>query len=267
MPTHNADESAVLAAANAAHAKLRLSRISIALDSLRGSPTTTLSSSPTYQQQEGYLLAVQQVQQQSLTDARQHYISLSRKEATPPGGIPEWQAYMDRLAYYRQMGYSLARSQPDQWRDAVLETVEAGLQVEDARRKPEPWVADPAEDPNVTLSPACAEHLLLFEESQVATVVDFDTHSSPRSDTVNTPGYDTDPGTPYISEPGTETDSVSSGPMSPMDDFSYHDLPGSAKAPSPISLHNYLSYPPVHIFHRQFLAPADAPKSKPFSYE
>ncbi|KAG8838262.1 hypothetical protein FRC18_005466 [Serendipita sp. 400] len=268
MSTHQLDESAVVAAANAAHAKLRLSRIGRALDSLNGSTTTTVS--PNYQQRQGYLLALQQIQQQSLADARQHYISLSRKEATAPNGIPEWQAYMDRLVQYRQLGHAFAQSQADQWRDDVLESVEAGLgphRMEDARlsaSKPEPWVADPAEDPNATLSPACAEHLLLFEESQVTAMVDFD---APQSDTTNPAGYDTDPGTPYISEPGTETDSVSSGPMSPADDFSYHELPGSAKAPSPISLHNYIPYTPVHIFHRQFLAPADAPKSKPFSYE
>lgn len=29
-------------------------------------------------------------------------------------------------------------------------------------------------------------------------------------------GYDTDPGTPYVSEQGTESDSLSSGPMSPI---------------------------------------------------
>jgi hypothetical protein len=32
-------------------------------------------------------------------------------------------------------------------------------------------------------------------------------------------------------------------------------------------LHNYNTHPSVQIFHRHFLAPADAPKSKPFSYE
>jgi len=80
-------------------------------------------------------------------------------------------------------------------------------------------------------------------------------------------GYDTDPGTPYISEPGTETDSVSSGPMSPLDDFSYPELPAGSKPSPPASLHNYPVYPSVQIFHRQFLAPSEAPKSKPFSYE
>lgn len=39
------------------------------------------------------------------------------------------------------------------------------------------------------------------------------------------------------------------------------------KASPPASLFNYQAYPPVQIYHRQFLAPADAPKSRPFSHE
>lgn len=95
--------------------------------------------------------------------------------------------------------------------------------------------------------------------------------------------YDTDPGTPYVSEQGTESDSVSSGPMSPtvstmasgatwaltagQDDFLYRELPISAKASFPSSLHEHRTFPAVQIFRRQFLVPADAPKSRPFSFE
>ena len=52
-----------------------------------------------------------------------------------------------------------------------------------------------------------------------------------------------------------------------QDNFVYPELqPGSKHSP-PASLHDYRTYPSVQVFHRQFLAPADAPKSKPFPYE
>jgi len=102
----------------------------------------------------------------------------------------------------------------------------------------------------------------------VAVSLDLDSRVSPQgeSQSSNSPGYDTDPGTPYVSEQGTESDSLSSGPMSPIDDFVYHDLSAGLKPSSPLSL-SYGLYSPTQVFARQFLVPADAPKSKPFSYE
>lgn len=114
----------------------------------------------------------------------------------------------------------------------------------------EEWAPGSLDSSMASLSPASATHLLLFEASvcrqcgiwcltistrrakrlwsanmialfhqmnmplRAQTLVpstliySHDTH-------VILQGYDTDPGTPYISEPGTETESVSSGPMSP----------------------------------------------------
>jgi hypothetical protein len=51
-----------------------------------------------------------------------------------------------------------------------------------------------------------------------------------------------------------------------QDDFVYHDLSAGLKPSSPLSL-SYSLYSPTQVFARQFLVPADAPKSKPFSYE
>lgn len=271
------EEGAILAAANIDHVKLRLARISAALDFLRVfRAANPLAQDPALDFQQRYLSTLHSNQQQAEYDARHYVIATSRREAST-GGMPEWQIYMERLVFYRQLGMKLSRAQPDCWRDDILEHVETMLPHHGQQgTAPYPcatdyedgWAAGSSDSSMANLSPASATHLLLFEENQAALLKDYDTPSlSNEYAAVSSNGYDTDPGTPYISEPGTETDSVSSGPMSPTDDFVHQELPSGLKASPPASLFNYQANPSVQIFHRQFLAPADAPKSKPFSYE
>jgi hypothetical protein len=141
MSTNIPDETAVIAAANVHWTKLRLSRISAALDFLQALRTAAHASHvQSVQCKEQYLLDLQRAQHLLQSDARHFTIVASRKEATSTAGLPQWQLYMERLVYYRHMGrmfcqvgftfvlyalLTLPQAQPDGWRDEVLEHVEA----------------------------------------------------------------------------------------------------------------------------------------------
>lgn len=111
MVSTPAEEGAILAAANIYHIKLRLARISAALDSLRAFRLSTplLSQDQTIDFKERYLYNLLCKQQQAEHDTRHYVIATSRREACSPGGIPQWQTYMERLVFYRQLGISVSR--------------------------------------------------------------------------------------------------------------------------------------------------------------
>lgn len=105
MSTTPSNEGAVIAAANVHWAKLRLSRINAALDLLQALKTSIPTSQlQNIQCKEHYLLDLQRAQHLFQSDARHFTIVTSRKEATSPGGLPQWDLYMERLVYYRHMG-------------------------------------------------------------------------------------------------------------------------------------------------------------------
>jgi hypothetical protein len=103
-------EGAVIAAASVYHTKLRLARIHAALDSLRAlRRTASLAQDLTIDLKERYLNDLYCSQQLVEHDARNYMISTSRREASPPGGYPDWQTYMERLMFYRQLGITVSK--------------------------------------------------------------------------------------------------------------------------------------------------------------
>jgi len=104
------EEGAVLAAASVYHAKLRLVRIQAALDSLRVlRMTPSFAQDPAIDPKERYLNDLYSNQQHVEHEARHYMIATSRREASPPGGFPEWQTYMERLMFYRQLGINMSK--------------------------------------------------------------------------------------------------------------------------------------------------------------
>jgi hypothetical protein len=95
------DQAAIVAAVNDHQAKLRLERIERALQTLRAQNTL---QSIDLQAKERHLQDLQNAQQLLRRNAQVCMFATSRRDATPAGGFPDWQTYMDRILFYRKLG-------------------------------------------------------------------------------------------------------------------------------------------------------------------